>query len=107
MTPDEQFLAALHRITSCRQLGTLNVTIWNGTIEARHVVFDEMHILDELPLPAPCKRGEYCTCMAAACRRLADELLSWAQEYDHGNDVLNKEYDDVHAAFLKRLDQQE
>ena len=106
MTPDKQFLASLHRITSCRQLGTLNLTIWNSTIEARHIIFDEMHVLGKWPLPAPGQQGKYCTCMAAACRRLADELLTWAQEYDHGNDVLNEQYDTVHAAFLKRLEQQ-
>ena len=68
MTPDKQFLASLHRITSCRQLGTLNLTIWNGTIEARHIIFDEMHVLGKWPLPAPGQQGKYCTCMAAACR---------------------------------------
>ena len=63
MTPDKQFLASLHRITSCRQLGTLNLTIWNGTIEARHIIFDEMHVLGKWPLPAPGQQGKYCTCM--------------------------------------------
>mgnify|MGYP001029413127 FL=1 len=45
--------------------------------------------------------------MAAACRCLADKLLSWANEYDHGNDVLNKQYDTVNKAFRKRLEEQE
>jgi hypothetical protein len=105
MTPNEYFLSVLHRVTSCRHLATINITIWNGRIEVRHTVFDEMYILNSFPLPNT--HNEYCTCMAAACRCLADKLLSWANEYDHGNDILNKQYDTVNKAFRKRLEEQE
>ena len=91
MTTNERFLSVLHRVTSCRHLATVNITIWNGCIEVRHTVFDEMYILRSFPLPNT--HNEYCACMAAACRCLADKLLSWANEYDHGNDILNKQYD--------------
>ena len=57
--------------------------------------------------PLPNTHNEYCACMAAACRCLADKLLSWANEYDHGNDILNKQYDTVNKAFRKRLEEQE
>lgn len=40
MTTNERFLSVLHRITSCRHLATVNITIWNGRIEVRHTVFD-------------------------------------------------------------------
>ena len=93
MTTNERFLSVLHRITSCRHLATVNITIWNRRIEVRHTVFDEMYILRSFPLPNT--HNEYCACMAAACRCLSDKLLSWASEYDHGNDVLNKQYDTV------------
>ena len=43
MTTNERFLSVLHRITSCRHLATVNITIWNGRIEVRHTVFDEMY----------------------------------------------------------------
>ena len=105
MTTNERFLSVLHRATSCRHLATVNITIWNGRIEVRHTVFDEMYILNSFPLPNT--HNEYCTCMAAACRCLADKLLSWANEYDHGNDILNKQYDTVNKAFRKRLEEQE
>lgn len=29
MTTNERFLSVLHRITSCRHLATVNITIWN------------------------------------------------------------------------------
>ena len=51
MTTNERFLSVLHRITSCRHLATVNITIWNGRIEVRHTVFDEMYILRSFPLP--------------------------------------------------------
>lgn len=105
MTTNERFLSVLHRITSCRHLATVNITIWNRRIEVRHTVFDEMYILRSFPLPST--HNEYCVCMAAACRCLSDKLLSWASEYDHGNDVLNKQYDTVNKAFRKRLEEQE
>lgn len=105
MTTNERFLSVLHRVTSCRHLATVNITIWNGRIEVRHTVFDEMYILRSFPLPNT--HNEYCACMAAACRCLSDKLLSWASEYDHGNDVLNKQYGTVNKAFRKRLEEQE
>lgn len=51
MTTNERFLSVLHRITSCRHLATVNITIWNRRIEVRHTVFDEMYILRSFPLP--------------------------------------------------------
>lgn len=66
MTTNERFLSVLHRITSCRHLATVNITIWNRRIEVRHTVFDEMYILRSFPLPNT--HNEYCACMAAACR---------------------------------------
>ena len=36
MTTNERFLSVLHRITSCRHLATVNITIWNRRIEVRH-----------------------------------------------------------------------
>ena len=51
MTTNERFLSVLHRVTSCRHLATVNITIWNGCIEVRHTVFDEMYILRSFPLP--------------------------------------------------------
>lgn len=78
MTTNERFLSVLHRITSCRHLATVNITIWNRRIEVRHTVFDEMYILRSFPLPNT--HNEYCACMAAACRCLSDKLLSWASE---------------------------
>lgn len=51
MTTNERFLSVLHRVTSCRHLATVNITIWNGRIEVRHTVFDEMYILRSFPLP--------------------------------------------------------
>lgn len=98
MTTNERFLSVLHRITSCRHLATVNITIWNRRIEVRHTVFDEMYILRSFPLPNT--HNEYCVCMAAACRCLSDKLLSC-------NDVLNKQYDTVNKAFRKRLEEQE
>ena len=65
MTTNERFLSVLHRITSCRHLATVNITIWNRRIEVRHTVFDEMYILRSFPLPNT--HNEYCVCMAAAC----------------------------------------
>ena len=65
MTTNERFLSVLHRITSCRHLATVNITIWNRRIEVRHTVFDEMYILRSFPLPNT--HNEYCACMAAAC----------------------------------------
>ena len=64
MTANERFLSILHRVTSCRHLATVNITIWNGRIEVRHTVFDEMYILNSFPLPNT--HNEYCTCMAPA-----------------------------------------
>ena len=64
MTTNERFLSVLHRITSCRHLATVNITIWNRRIEVRHTVFDEMYILRSFPLPNT--HNEYCACMAAA-----------------------------------------
>lgn len=80
MTTNERFLSVLHRVTSCRHLATVNITFWNGRIEVRHTVFDEMYILRSFPLPNT--HNEYCACMAATCRCLSDKLLSWASEYD-------------------------
>lgn len=79
MTTNERFLSVLHRITSCRHLATVNITIWNRRIEVRHTVFDEMYILRSFPLPNT--HNEYCVCMAAACRclilsRLVDTFIS-------------------------------
>ena len=73
MTTNERFLSVLHRVTSCRHLATVNITIWNGRIEVRHTVFDEMYILRSFPLPNT--HNEYCACMAAACRCLSDKNL--------------------------------
>ena len=64
MTTNERFLSVLHRITSCRHLATVNITIWNRRIEVRHTVFDEMYILRSFPLPNT--HNEYCVCMAPA-----------------------------------------
>ena len=66
MTTNKRFLSVLHRITSCRHLATVNITIWNGRIEVRHTVFDEMYILRSFPLPNT--HNEYCVCMASAWR---------------------------------------
>ena len=72
MTTNERFLSVLHRVTSCRHLATVNITIWNGRIEVRHTVFDEMYILNSFPLPNT--TNDYCACMAAACRCRASKL---------------------------------
>lgn len=53
MTTNERFLSVLHRVTSCRHLATVNITIWNRRIEVRHTVFDEMYILRSFPCPTP------------------------------------------------------
>ena len=34
MTTNERFLSILHRVTSCRHLATVNITIWNGTLKS-------------------------------------------------------------------------
>ena len=62
MTTNERFLSVLHRITSCRHLATVNITIWNGRIEVRHTVFDEMYILRSFP--TSCFRGQASTTTA-------------------------------------------
>lgn len=69
MTTNERFLSVLHRVTSCRHLATVNITIWNGCIEVRHTVFDEMYILRSFPLPNT--HNEYCACMAVSGRQAA------------------------------------
>ena len=69
MTTNERFLSVLHRITSCRHLATVNITIWNRRIEVRHTVFDEMYILRSFPLPNT--HNEYCVCMAVSVRQAA------------------------------------
>lgn len=61
MTTNERFLSVLHRITSCRHLATVNITIWNRRIEVRHTVFDEINSLHSLPysvFPARIKIAE-------------------------------------------------